>query len=122
MGNNSGKSGRPGPGVETEAERRRRKDRREESRRLDDSRMAGIGEVMEDRRRGPRRAKKAREERQAQAAVVEETPEQAEARNRRQRQDRRSDSRRLDDLRMAGIGEVMDDRRYGPRRREERRG
>jgi hypothetical protein len=40
---------------------------------------------------------------------------------RRERRDRRQNDRRLDERRKAGIGEIMEDRRTGPRRQAERR-
>ena len=41
---------------------------------------------------------------------------------RRSKKDRRSDERRLDERRMAGIGEIIPERRDGPRREAKRRG
>jgi hypothetical protein len=41
--------------------------------------------------------------------------------DRRERKDRRSSDRRLDERRKAGIGEVIPERRQGPRRTPERR-
>jgi len=40
---------------------------------------------------------------------------------RRERSDRRRDDRRLDERRRSGVGEVIPDRRQGPRRVQERR-
>jgi len=40
---------------------------------------------------------------------------------RREKRDRRNNDRRLDERRKSGIGEIIDDRRQGPRRDTERR-
>ena len=120
MGNSKGK--------ET-AERRHRKDRRRDDRRIDDQRMAGIGEIRADRRKGPRRLIK-RRARLEDVPLVRGADESAgafatrvkEEEDRRRKRDRRDDSRRIDDQRLAGIGEIMMDRRHGLRRLDERRG
>jgi len=112
-------------------ERRRRKDRRQSERRIDDVRMAGIGEIRSDRRTGPRRYIERRTVQKPQETPLvrgaQETAEDFATRvqvekNRRERKDRRDESRRLDDMRMAGIGEIVSDRRRGLRRTDERRG
>ncbi len=41
--------------------------------------------------------------------------------DKRKRSDRRSNGRRLEERRKAGIGEIIPERRRGPRRTEERR-
>jgi len=109
-------------------ERRNRKDRRNAERRIDDQRMAGIGEIRADRRSGPRRLteRRAKEKDMPLVQGKQETDGDFAARvkaeeERRNKRDRRDDSRRIDDMRMAGIGEIMMDRRRGLRRVDERR-
>ena len=109
-------------------ERRNRKDRRNAERRIDDQRMAGIGEIRADRREGPRRTteRRALEKDLPLVQGTQETDGDFAARvkaedERRRKRDRRDDSRRIDDQRMSGIGEIMMDRRRGLRRLDERR-